>query len=234
MRVSRLATIGEMAAGVAHEINQPLTAISNYARACELLLKGSAATPPEIGEALGEIGREARRAAEIISRLRNLARQEPSERSATDLNELLQELKTLMTLDARLFDVSLTFDFAEALPKVTVDRYQIQHVALNLLRNALEALATPAEGPREIIIRTVAVADEVEFSVADSGPGVPSGVVDRLFTPFLTTKSRGTGLGLVSSQTIVRAHQGTLGYSPNKPRGARFFVRLPSVKPQVR
>lgn len=230
MRVSRLATIGEMAAGVAHEVNQPLTAITNYARACELLLRNDATALPDVAEALREIGLEARRAAEIVRRLRGLVRNEPSERAVTDLNGVIREVMDLMQMDARIHSVQLAFEFAEALPAVAIDRVQIQHVLSNLLRNSMEALEPPVEGSREIVIRTAAVGDEVELSVADSGPGVPANVVARLFTPFLTTKRTGTGLGLVSSQTIVRAHQGTLGYRPNSPHGACFFVRLPSVK----
>jgi two-component system sensor kinase FixL len=231
MRVSRLATIGEMAAGVAHEINQPLTAITNYARACELLLHNAELAPPAIAEALREIGVEARRAAEIIRRLRGLVRNEPVERTATDLNDVIKELTDLMQMDARIHDVQLRFEFEGALPNVAIDRIHIQHVLLNLLRNAFEALEDPIEGPREVVVQTVATSEgDVEFSVTDTGPGIPQNVVDRLFTPFLTSKSNGTGLGLVASQTIVRAHQGTLGYRPNAPRGASFFVRLPSVK----
>lgn len=230
MRVSRLATIGEMAAGVAHEVNQPLTAITNYARACELLLRDGASAPPELAEALREIGLEARRAAEIVRRLRGMVRNEPAERTETDLNSVIREVMDLMQMDARIHSVQLAFEFAEVLPVVAIDRVQIQHVLLNLLRNSMEAMEPPVEGPREIVVRTAESGDEVEFSVTDNGPGVPQSVVDRLFTPFLTTKSNGTGLGLVSSQTIVRAHQGTLGYRPNPPRGACFVVRLPSVK----
>jgi two-component system sensor kinase FixL len=231
MQVSRLATIGEMAAGIAHELNQPLTAITNYARACELLLQKNDAARPEIAEAMREVGAEAHRAAEIIRRLRSLVGNEPAELTATDLNGVITELTDLMQTDARVHDVQLRFEFEGALPSVAVDRARIQHVLLNLLRNALEALDDPIASPREIVVRTAVLGDgDVEFSVTDTGPGVPQHVVDRLFTPFLTTKSNGTGLGLVSSQTIVRAHQGTLGYRPNTPRGASFFVRLPSVK----
>jgi two-component system sensor kinase FixL len=231
MQVSRLATIGEMAAGIAHEINQPLAAITNYARACELLLRNNDAARPEIAEALREIGAETRRAAEIISRLRSLVGNEPAELTATDLNSVITELTNLMQADARVHDVRLRFEFEGALPSVAIDRVRIQHVLLNLLRNALEALDDLIGSPREIVVRTAVSGDgDAEFSVTDTGPGVPPYIVDRLFTPFLTTKSNGTGLGLVSSQTIVRAHQGTLGYRPNEPRGASFFVRLPSVK----
>lgn len=230
MQVSRLATIGEMAAGIAHELNQPLTAIINYARACELLLRKNDAARPDIAEAMREVGAEAHRAAEIIRRLRSLVGNEPAELTATDLNGVITELTDLMQTDARVHDVQLRFEFEGALPSVAVDRARIQHVLLNLLRNALEALDDPIASPREIVVRT-AVSDDgdVEFSVTDTGPGVPQHVVDRLFTPFLTTKSNGTGLGLVSSQTIVRAHQGTLGYRPNLPHGASFFVRIPPV-----
>lgn len=230
MRVSRLATIGEMAAGVAHEINQPLTAITNYARACELLLGKCDAVAPEISEALREIGLEAGRAAGIIRRLRALVRVDALERTATDLNDVVRELTDLMQLDARIHQVQLRFEFQEAIPSVAINRAQMQHVLLSLFHNALEAFDAPIEGQREIVVRTsTASDDEVELSVADSGPGVPQNVVERLFTPFLTTKPSGTGLGLVSSQTIVRAHQGTLNYGPNMPRGARFLVRLPSI-----
>jgi two-component system sensor kinase FixL len=229
MQVSRFATIGEMAAGVAHELNQPLTAISNYARACENILRSGKSHQADVLEALGEIGREAGRAADIIRRLRDLVRGQPSERAAADLNEVVMEMTELMQSDARIHDVRLKFDFAETLPQVVIDRVQIQHVLLNLVRNALEAFEPAAEARREIVIRTAAVnGSEVELSVADNGPGLASQIADRLFTPFVTTKQSGTGLGLVSSQTIVRAHDGTLGYRPNAPRGACFFVRLPS------
>lgn len=231
MRVSRLATIGEMAAGVAHEINQPLTAITNYAQACERLLRNSGTASPEISEALQEIGLEAGRAAGIINRLRALVRNDSVKRNVADLNDVIRELTDLMQMDARIHQVQLRFELQEAIPGVVINRAQIQHVLFNLFQNALEAMDAPIEGLREIVFRTTATSDdEVEVSVADSGPGVPQNVVERLFTPFLTTKSSGAGLGLVSSQTLLRAHQGTLSYSPGVPRGARFIVRLPSVK----
>jgi len=133
-------------------------------------------------------------------------------------------------MDARIHGIQLRVELGNALPGVAIDRTQIQLVLLNLFRNSLEALNCPIEGLREVVIRTAAADDgHVEFAVTDSGPGVPESVVSRLFTPFLTTKPSGTGLGLVTSQTIVCAHQGRLGYTPHLPRGARFFVRLPAA-----
>ena len=227
MQVSRFATIGEMAAGVAHELNQPLTAISNYARACEHILQGQAGSHTDVLEALKEIVHEAGRAADIIRRLRDLVRGQPTERASADINDIVTELQELVQSNARVADVRLQLDLAQALPPVVVDRVQIQHVVLNLVRNALEALKGKV-GTREIVIQTAAAgAGEVELSVADNGAGVAPQVVDRLFTPFVSTKPNGTGLGLVSSQTIVRAHDGTLGYRPGPVGGACFFLRLP-------
>lgn len=229
MHVSRFATIGEMAAGVAHELNQPLTAISNYARACENILRSADGNRADVLEALGEIGREANRAADIIRRLRNLVRGQPSERAMADLNGVVTELAALIQGDARVHDVKLRYDLGQSLPKVVIDRVQIQHVLLSLLRNALEALEGTDAAERDIVIRTAAVdGGDVELSVADTGPGIARHIVDRLFTPFVTTKPDGTGLGLVTSQSVIRAHDGTLGYRPNAPRGACFFMRLPA------
>lgn len=229
MQVSRLATIGEMAAGIAHELNQPLTAIANYARASEILLRKSPGNPGDVLEALQEIEREARRAADIIRRLRDLVRGQPSERVAADLNGVVTEMADMLQSDARAHDATLRFELEEPSPRVVVDRAQIQLSLLNLVRNSLEALNGLAAAEREIVIRVATTGGgEVELAVADNGPGVAPQIAGRLFTPFVTTKPNGTGLGLVSSQTIVRAHDGTVGYRPNIPRGACFFLRLPA------
>lgn len=229
MQVSRLATIGEMAAGVAHELNQPLTAISNYARACERILSSGGGERSEVIEAMTEITREADRAAAIIRRLRNLVRGQPTERTVTDFNEVVTEIRDLILSNSRVHDVTVHFDLNRPLEPVVVDTAQLQHVLLNLVRNALEALKDAAVPRREVVIRTGAAGPgEVELSVADSGPGLAPHVAERLFTPFVTTKLHGTGLGLVSSQTIVRAHDGTLGYRPEPAGGACFYIRLPT------
>jgi two-component system sensor kinase FixL len=229
MQVSRFATIGEMAAGVAHELNQPLTAISNYARACENILRRTEGHDADVLEALREIGREAARASDIIRRLRNIVHAQPTERAMADLNEVVSELKELMQSNSRVHNATLRYELADSLPRVVVDRVQIQHVLLNLLRNAFEALDGVSGAERSIVVKTAAVdSGDVELSVADTGPGIAPEIADRLFTPFVTTKPTGTGLGLVSGETIMRAHDGTLGFRPNAPRGACFFMRLPA------
>jgi C4-dicarboxylate-specific signal transduction histidine kinase len=228
MQVSHFATIGEMAAGVAHELNQPLTAITNYAHACERILTNGAGDCSDVVEALGEITREADRAAGIIRRLRELVRGQPTERAVTDLNDVVEEIRELILSNSRAKDVEVSFDLARPLAPVVVDRVQLQHVLLNLVRNALEAFNGTAVARREVSIRTQATgAGEVELSVVDTGPGVAPQIEGRLFTPFVTTKPNGTGLGLVSSQTIVRAHDGVVGYRPAPAGGACFYIRLP-------
>jgi C4-dicarboxylate-specific signal transduction histidine kinase len=228
MQVSHFATIGEMAAGVAHELNQPLTAISNYAHACERMLRNAPGDCSEVAGALIEITREADRAAGIIRRLRDLVRGQPTERALADLNDVVSEMRELILSNSRVQDVNIVFELGASLAPVVVDRVQLQHVLLNLVRNALEAFRGASVPRREVVIRTATSGPgEVELSVTDTGPGVAPQVVDRLFTPFVTTKKNGTGLGLVSSQTIIRAHDGTVGYRPVPGDGACFYIRLP-------
>jgi two-component system sensor kinase FixL len=229
-QVSRLATIGEMAAGVAHEINQPLTAITTYAQAASRLLDRSEPNLTDIREALRQIAAQAVRAGAIIHRLRNLARHTEGEHRPCDLNRLIGELMELMETDARMHSVRLRFALTGGLPRVAVDGVQIQHVLLNLLRNALEALADVPADDREVLVRTSLTAqNEVELCVCDTGPGVPPETAERMFDPFFTTKEAGTGLGLSISATIIGAHDGTLGHQNNEPGGACFIVRLPAA-----
>ncbi len=225
--VSRLATLGEMAAGIAHELNQPLTAINAYARACE---RFATLPQPDLGElrgALREIGAEALRAGDIIRRMRQLLRVEPGEQTAVVANALIEELKVLVAADARLHGVQVNYRLASGGARVDADAVQLQHLLLNLVRNAFEALAAPASLPREIEITTDLVDGEVEISVSDNGPGVLPAIADRMFDPFSTTKPNGTGLGLAISRTIAHAHGGRVDHRPVLPHGACFYVRLP-------
>jgi two-component system, LuxR family, sensor kinase FixL len=227
LNVSRMATIGEMAAGIAHELNQPLTAIANYAQACERLVTRPDADLSDLQEALRQITVQSTRAAEIIRRLRALARRHEGEHAQASINELVTELEELVQADARVHGVRVSLDLAPQLPGVNVDAGQIQQVVVNFVRNSLDALDTTA-GP-EIVIRTSLSADsEVELAVIDNGPGLPPEVVHRLFDPFFSTKENGTGLGLAISNTIARAHGGTVGYRPNEPSGACFYILLPT------
>jgi two-component system, LuxR family, sensor kinase FixL len=229
LNVSRMATIGEMAAGIARELNQPLTAIAYYAQACERLVTRRDADVSNLQEALHQITAQSTRAAEIIRRLRALARSHEGEHAHASANELVTELEELVQADARVRGVRISLDLAPQLPGVNVDAGQIQQVVLNFVRNSLDALVTrPTAGP-EIVIRTSLSAEsEVELAVIDNGPGLPPEVVHLLFDPFFSTKENGTGLGLAISNTIARAHKGTVGYRPNEPSGACFYILLPT------
>ena len=227
--VSRLATVGEMASGIAHELNQPLAAMATYAHACDRLLALPGPDIEEVRSALKLIADQAVRAGDIIRRMRALARGEESARAPVNVNTLIEELATLINSDAKAHGVSCRQELAADLPLVSANSAQIQQVVVNLVRNALEALAPEraATARAEVVIATRRLPDgRVEISVADNGPGVSAALQDRIFDPFCTTKATGTGLGLAISRTIVAAHDGTLDFEPNPPNGARFNVRL--------
>jgi two-component system sensor kinase FixL len=229
-RVARLASMGEMATGVAHELNQPLTAIATYASACERYLALPELDLAEIKEAVREIGAEGLRAGRIIDRLRQLVRgDEPTELVPVDLEAVIEDLRPLLGADARVFETQLEIDAAADLPRVLGDAVQIQQVILNLVRNAFEALAGVHATQRKVRIATSRVpGGEIELEVCDNGPGFPEEISERLFHPFATTKKSGTGLGLAMSRTIVQSHRGTIGVRSREggAQGACVFVRL--------
>lgn len=226
--VSRLATVGEMSAGIAHELNQPLTAVANYAQACDRLLGMPDPDIEEIRAALQQITAQAVRAGDIIRRLRTLARNDVLKRESTDINPLIDELSDLIQLDAKAHNVQYELDLSATVPPVHADRAQVQQVILNLVRNALEALSESSSSPRRVAVRTRRLPEgDAEIAVCDNGPGISPAILRHLFDPFCTTKPHGTGLGLAISRTIIKSHQGTLEYTPNLPRGACFTIRLP-------
>ena len=230
LHIARFATMGEIAAGIAHEINQPLASITNYARACEHFLE---AEEPDLEEAhvtLREIGAEALRAGDIIRRVRRLVGRQRTERAVVDVNTLIEELHVLVMADARLHDAHVRLELAAGLPPVELDSIQIQLLLLNLLRNAFEALAETPPGSREVVIRTTPVSDgDIEVSVTDTGSGVLPAIADTMFDPFSTSKEYGTGLGLAVSRSIAQAHGGSIGYRPEQSAGACFWLRIPVV-----
>ncbi|MCU0759068.1 MAG: PAS domain S-box protein [Steroidobacteraceae bacterium] len=230
--VSRLATMGEMAAGIAHELNQPLAAITNYASAARRLV-AAGQDPDDVRLALEQIAGQALRAGEIIRRLRGLVQNRETRREQADVNDLVAEVVSFSLSDARLHDVRIRAELAADLPPLSLDRIQVQQIILNLLRNAIEALAERPASDREIVVHTAREAGgAVTIAVQDNGPGVPDAVVARIFDPFCTTKETGTGLGLAISRTIAEAHQGKLVYEPRPGRpGACFVLRLPCQSP---
>ena len=220
-----------MASGISHELNQPLAAIANYAQASARLLSMDTPDLADVREAVEQITVQALRAGEIIRRLRALVRNRTTDRQLASVNEVIEELGTLTRADARASDVRIVLELKTDLPRMHVDRIQIQQVLLNLLRNSLDALEETPPGRREVVIRTgLDPTGEVLITVADSGPGVPEHLLPRLFMPFATSKAHGTGLGLAISRTIVEAHGGKLDYQGDARRGAAFTVKLPAAQ----
>ena len=224
--------MGEMAAGIAHELNQPLTAIASYAQACDWLLSRGNADTAELRDALQQITAQGLRAGEIIRRLRTFVRTPETQREVTDVNELLEELEGLALTDARLHNVRLRLELAPNLGPVLLNRVEVQQVVLNLVRNSLEALENVPPERRDVILRTAAgdSDDSVEIHVIDSGRGIEPHLVERLFMPFFTTKPAGAGLGLAIGRSIVEAHGGTLRYRPEGAGGACFAIRFPHAQ----
>lgn len=226
---SRLAMVGEIASGIAHEVNQPLAAITNYAWASQRLLSARDPDVAEVRAALQEIGTQAGRAAEIIRRLRRLARGPEMRREPTSLNSLVSEIAELMRSDGSRHEVYYELELDSAIPPLCIDGGQIQQSLLNLLWNALHALRASNTHPGRVHIRTRLTPErQVEIEVCDNGPGIPAAIAARLFEPFFTTKADGTGLGLAMSRTIAEAHGGTLTHRANTPHGACFVMRLPA------
>jgi len=230
LNVSRLATVGELTSGVAHELNQPLCAVVNYAQACDRFL---AQPNPDIAcvrEALANITSQALRASDAIRRLRKLASPTNPRQRLTDVNSLLRRLSDLIRSDANHRHVQYRLETASNLLPVCVNRAQIQQLVLNLVHNAIEALADLPTDPREVTVHAIRnELGDVDICVSDCGPGVPEAIAPYLFMPFHSSKAAGTGLGLAISRTLAQANSGTLRYRPNLPRGACFTLTLPAA-----
>lgn len=223
----RLATLGEMVAGLAHEVSQPLFSILNYATACTHLLSQQRADVELLGQWNREIAGEAARAGEILRRLRTFARRAEPECLVRDLHEVVEESVALVAAEARTRRISIEKRLAGGPLSARFDRVEIQQVLVNLLRNAFEALdAVPVAG-RRVVIETAAQGPWARVAVADNGPGVPPSLVSQIFEPFMTTKPDGMGMGLAISRTLIEAHGGTLSYTPAEGGGAKFYFCLP-------
>ncbi len=226
--VGRLGTLGEMVSGIAHEVNQPLTAISNYASACRRMVQSGTASGEELAGALDKIGAQAERAGQVIRGLRALVRRRDEVREPLDCNQLIRDVAKLVEFDARQAGFRLVLKLAEPLPATMGDAVQIQQVVLNLIRNGLDAMLEKATGDA-IEVETAVADGKVEIRVTDSGPGLGAAAVARLFEPFFTTKPQGIGLGLSICKSIIGAHRGELRGESAPGGGARFRVRLPVV-----
>jgi len=221
----RLATIGELAASVTHELKQPLSAIMTYARACSRLL--DAGERDKLPQALDDIAEQARRAVRVTERLRHFSRRERIRRERLDINETVRETVRLVRHDLDRHHIALRYELAKRLPPVAGDKLELQQVLVNLVRNAVDAMNDDAGHERVVVIRTAAGADSVTVSVSDTGVGLPDDRPERVMESFFTTKAEGTGLGLSISRGIVEAHGGRLWAAPNPDRGASFHFTLP-------
>jgi PAS domain S-box-containing protein len=230
VRVSRVSLAGEMAAGLAHELSQPLTAITAYARGCLRLLGGAAPEPALLQEGITEVVQQAERAGDVLDRLREFVRGGEHRRSSTEIGPLIDAVRNLVRAEAIQQGIEIEIAIGPDLPAVLADRIQIEQVLLNLLRNAIDAMATANAGQRSI---TVAArrqgSDAVLISVTDSGPGISPEVAGRLFEPFVTTKATGMGMGLSISRSIIEAHGGSLRLVRAGDRGAAFAFDLPTA-----
>lgn len=231
--LTRLGTIGEMTTAIAHEINQPLTAISTYAQACQRMLRAGTGDETELADTLGKIGVQARRAGEVIRHLRRLVKQRDSETEVTDANELIRDLLHLAQVDSRAQGLVIRAELADRLPPIEVDPIQIQQVVLNLIRNAVDAMGEWRADDTIVVTSELTADGWVEIGVIDSGPGIPAHVVERRFEPFLTTKPEGLGVGVSICRSIVESHGGKLSFEKNEPAGtvARFVLPALAVTP---
>lgn len=225
VRVSRLTALGEMASALAHELNQPLTAIANYLRGSRRLLDARGMGEDRISAAIDQAAEQALRAGVIIRRLREFVSRGETERRIEDLPKLLEEASALALVGAREHGVRVRFAVDPQVGRVLADKIQIQQVLLNLIRNAIDAMEDAAE--RELVIEAVVLDDElVQVSVADSGGGIAPDLSDQLFQPFITSKRAGMGVGLSISRTIIETHGGRIWFEPNVEGGAVFHFTL--------
>jgi PAS domain S-box-containing protein len=226
-RIGRVTTMGELTASLAHEVNQPIAAATTNANTC---LRWLAADTPNIEEARAaamRIVKDGNRAAEIISRIRQLFKKGTSQRELVDVNETIREMIVLLRGETARYNIAVVTDLAADLPKVIADRVQLQQVLMNLMINGIEAMKD-AEETRSLAIRSQRKANEVVVSVSDSGVGLPPQQTEQIFNAFFTTKPHGTGMGLRISRSIIESHDGRLWAADNSPRGARFYFSLPT------
>lgn len=229
--MSRLSTMGEMASGLSHEINQPLTAIATYAQALERLLEGDGELDRAgLADVARQVAAQALRAGAVIRRLRAMIRNQAPRFERLRCGELLEEVRSLAEVDARIHTVQLRVDARDPQLAVRGNAVQLQQVLINLIRNAIDALEGAPMERRSIELRQFRRGDAARFEVVDHGPGVPAEQSEELFRPFFTTKSHGTGLGLAISRSIMTAHQGRLEHQPTPGGGATFTVTLPAAR----
>jgi two-component system, LuxR family, sensor kinase FixL len=228
--VTRVATMGELTASIAHEVNQPLAGIVTNGEAA---LRWMAREVPQLDEVKLSVERmisDGRRASEVIKRLRNLARKGETQAAPLSLNDVIEDALPLVQREISNHRVTLELDMGRDLPLVEGDRVQLQQVVINLMVNAVQAMSLHPDGPRELIVRSRQIEDDVSIAVLDSGPGIDNNTEGRLFSAFFTTKPDGMGMGLSICRSIVDAHGGRIWASRNEPIGSVFQFALPKLE----
>ncbi len=227
---TRVATLGELTATIAHEVNQPLAGVVSSGNAC---LRWLASQPPNLENArqsLDRIIRDANRASEVVGRVRSLAKNTPPEKVWLNINDTVLETVGLTRMEAAQNRASLRNELSDAVPLVWADRIQVQQVVLNLIVNAIEAVSALGNGQRDVFVTTAkGESDGVLLTVRDTGTGIDPAKLEHIFDPFYTTKREGMGMGLAVSRSIIEAHGGHLWATSNEPRGAIFQFTLPTA-----
>jgi two-component system sensor kinase FixL len=227
--VGRFNLMGEMAAGIAHEINQPLSAIATYAQAGKRLLQREKPDAAMLADICNKIDDQARRAGQVIDNLRKFIRKQEIDTQSLDVNRVVLDVLNLVEVDAHSEGIPVRIEAGDGLPKVRADAVQLQQVLLNLTRNSVDAMRAGLARERGIVIKTEhGGAGGVRLSVTDHGHGVSSQLGEAVSHPFVTTKRDGLGVGLAISKTIVQSYGGTLDYSENPAGGTIFAVELPA------
>jgi len=233
--VARLCLMGEMGTGIAHEVNQPLTAIANYTQACLRFIGVENPDLDQLGEILFRIHQQALKAGQIIHRMKDFVSSRKIYRTVTGINTLVEDAISLCATDFKQNRISLELDLAENLPDVTIDSVQIEQVLLNLFRNSIDALKDlPQKTHRQVLIRThMKSLNQIEIKVNDNGSGIDEAHKEEILKPFFTTKPSGMGMGLSISRSIIEAHDGALSFSSKPKEGTTFYFTLP-VKRKIK
>jgi len=227
-RVSRVTTMGELTASLAHEVNQPIAAAVTNANTCLRWLTRDHPDVEEAREAASRIVKDATRAAGIISRVRLLFKKSTPQRELVDVNEAIREMMVLLRSEATRYNITVRMELAADLPRIMGDRVQLQQVLMNLIVNSIDA-TKEVDGARELAVKSQRTEkEEVLVSVSDTGVGLPPEQTEQIFNAFFTTKPHGTGMGLRISRSIVESHGGRLWSADNSPRGANFCFTLPT------